>query len=111
MPVTADNFTRAESDGYFASVVKDAGGLGKFRHRREMMSIDKQGVNRGNRDTLYSPAVVDLDAGPVTITLPDAGTRFRSMILIDEDLASGHLERCMEIFPRRRCSDCRNQRN
>ena len=84
-PVTADNFTRAESDGYFAGVVKEAGGLGKFRHRREMMSIDKQGVIRGNRDTLYSPAVFDLDAGPVTITLPDAGTRFRSMILIDED--------------------------
>jgi hypothetical protein len=38
--VTADNFTRAESDKYFADVVKDAGGLGKFRHRREMMSID-----------------------------------------------------------------------
>ena len=26
-----------------------------------------------NRDTLYSAAVFDLDAGPVTITLPDAG--------------------------------------
>ena len=83
--VTADNFTRAESDKYFADVVKDAGGLGRFRHRREMMSIDKQGVIRGNRDTLYSPAVFDLDAGPVTITLPDAGKRFRSMIVIDED--------------------------
>jgi hypothetical protein len=85
VPITADNFTRAESDGYFAAVVKDAGGLGKFRHRREVMSIDEQGVIRGNRDTLYSPAVFDLDAGPVTITLPDAGTRFRSMIVIDED--------------------------
>jgi hypothetical protein len=85
VPVTADNFTRAESDKYFADVVKDAGRLGTFRHRREMMSIDKQGVIRGNRDTLYSPAVFDLDAGPVTITLPDAGTRFRSMIVIDED--------------------------
>ena len=27
----------------------------------------------------------DLDAGPVTITLPDAGQRFMSMIVIDED--------------------------
>lgn len=33
-PVTVDNFTRAESDKYFADVVKDAGGLSKFRHRR-----------------------------------------------------------------------------
>ncbi len=38
-----------------------------------------------NRDTLYSLAVFDLDAGPVTITLPDAGKRFMSMQVIDED--------------------------
>ena len=38
-----------------------------------------------NRDTLYSPAVVDLDAGPVTITLPDAGDRFMSLMLLNED--------------------------
>ncbi len=38
-----------------------------------------------NRDTLYSAAVFDLDAGPVTITLPDAGTRFLSMQVIDEN--------------------------
>ena len=40
---------------------------------------------RPNRDTLYSFAVFDLDAGPVTITLPDAGRRFMSMQVIDED--------------------------
>ena len=38
-----------------------------------------------NRDTLYSAAVFDLDAGPVTITLPDPGKRFLSMQMIDED--------------------------
>jgi hypothetical protein len=42
-------------------------------------------VIRLNRDTLYSAAVFDLDAGPVTITLPDAGKRFMSMHVIDED--------------------------
>ena len=40
---------------------------------------------RQNRDTLYSAPVFDLDAGPVTITLPDAGKRFMSMQVIDED--------------------------
>lgn len=40
---------------------------------------------RPNRDTLYSQAVFDLDAGPVTITLPAARNRFMSMTLIDED--------------------------
>jgi len=82
--VTPDNFPRAESDLYFSNIVKD-GGLGKFIHRREPAAIDKQTVIRLNRDTLYSAAVFDLDAGPVTVTLPDAGKRFMSMQIIDED--------------------------
>jgi hypothetical protein len=85
VPVTADNFNRAETDMYFASTIKLAGGIGKFDHRREVMAIDKQTVIRANRDTLYSSAVFDLDAGPVTITLPDPAGRFMSMIVIDED--------------------------
>ena len=84
VPVTADNFVRAETDLYLSNVVKD-GGFGKFVHRRELTPIDKQVVVRQNRDTLYSAAVFDLDAGPVTITLPDAGDRFVSMQVIDED--------------------------
>jgi hypothetical protein len=42
-------------------------------------------VIRLNRDTLYSSAVFDLDVGPVTVTLPDAGKRFMSMQVINED--------------------------
>jgi hypothetical protein len=84
IPVTADNFVRAESDLYFSNLVKE-GGLGKFHHRREPASIDQQSVIRLNRDTLYSSAVFDLDAGPVTVTLPDAGKRFMSMQVINED--------------------------
>jgi hypothetical protein len=82
--VTPDNFVRAESDLYFSGVVKD-GGFGKFMHRREPTPIAKQTVIRMNRDTLYSAAVFDLDAGPVIITLPDPGKRFLSMQVIDED--------------------------
>ncbi len=84
VPVTPDNFVRAESDLYFGNIVKD-GGFGKFLHRREPAAIDNQTVIRLNRDTLYSAAVFDLDAGPVTITLPDAAKRFMSMQVIDED--------------------------
>ena len=76
VPVTADNFIRAESDAVFTGLVAQ-GGVGKFYHNRT--------VQRGNRDTLYSTAVFDLDAGPVTITLPNAGKRFLTMIVIDED--------------------------
>lgn len=82
--VTPDNFVRAESDLYFSNVVKD-GGLGKFVHRREPAAVNNQPVIRLNRDTLYSAAVFDLDAGPVTITIPDVGKRFVSMQVINED--------------------------
>jgi hypothetical protein len=83
-PVTPDNFTRAESDMYFGHVV-DAGGFGKFAHHRDVMPIRCQTVIRANRDTLYSSAVFDLDAGPVMITLPYPGERFMSLQVIDED--------------------------
>ncbi|WP_245483885.1 DUF1214 domain-containing protein [Rhizobium ruizarguesonis] len=82
--VTVGNFIRAETDTYFRSTVKD-GGFGKLKHRHDMASIDKQDVVRMNRDTLYSSGVFDLDAGPVAITLPDAGKRFMSMQVISED--------------------------
>jgi hypothetical protein len=85
VPVTVDNFPRAESDLYFGGTLKDAGGIAKFFHNREPTPINKQVVIRMNRDTLYSAAVFDLDAGPVTITLPNAGKRFMSMQIINED--------------------------
>lgn len=86
VPVTVDNFIRAESDLYFGGILKDVGGtLAKFNHNREPASLDNQTVIRLNRDTLYSAAVFDLDAGPVTITLPDAGKRFMSLQIINED--------------------------
>ncbi len=85
VPVTVDNFPRAESDLYFGGLLKDSGGIGKFLHRREPARIENQTVIRLNRDTLYSSAVFDLDAGPVTIGMPNAGKRFMSMQVINED--------------------------
>jgi hypothetical protein len=83
--VTVDNFIRAETDTYFAVGVRQSGGIGRFHHYREPMAIDNQTVVRANRDTMYSAAVLDLDAGPATVTLPDAGTRFMSMMVVDQD--------------------------
>ncbi|WP_237158212.1 DUF1254 domain-containing protein [Mycobacteroides franklinii] len=82
--VTPDNFVRAETDLYFGNIVKD-GGFGAFHHIRELSPLDKQLVIRQNRDTLYSSAVFDLDAGPVTVSMPDPGQRFMSLQLITED--------------------------
>lgn len=82
--VGVDNFVRAESDLYMGKTVAD-GGLGRFVHSREPAPIDAQNVIRMNRDTVYSSGVFDLDAGPVTITLPEAGKRFMSMQVVNED--------------------------
>ena len=82
VPVTVDNFVRAETDTYlhgFAGL-----GLGVFLHRREPAPIDHQDVVRMNRDTLYSIAIVDLDAGPATVTLPETGGRFMSLQVISQ---------------------------
>jgi hypothetical protein len=84
VPVTVDNFARAESDLYMSNLAKEAG-LGKLEHRREPANIDKQTVIRLNRDTLYTSGVFDLDAGPVTITMPDPGKRFMSLQVVNED--------------------------
>jgi hypothetical protein len=69
---------------YFGGVVKN-GGFGKFDHTRDPAPLDKQTVIWLNRDTLYSAAVFDLDAGPVIVTLPDSGKRFMPLQMIDED--------------------------
>jgi hypothetical protein len=82
--VSPDNFERAESDRYFSATVA-TGGFGTFTHNRELVPLDQQTIVRMNRDTLYSAAVFDLDAGPVTLSLPDAGKRFMSMMILDED--------------------------
>ena len=84
VPVTVDTYIRAQSDVYFGQTVK-AGAFGKFRHGRELAPVDSRGIVRPNRDTLYSFAVFDFDAGPVTVTLPDPGKRFMVMQVVNED--------------------------
>lgn len=82
--VDVDNFVRAETARMFADLQRDAGGVNVLLHNREPASVDRQTVVRLNRDTLYSMAVVDLVAG-ATLTLPDAGGRYVSAMVLDAD--------------------------
>jgi hypothetical protein len=88
VPVTVENFIRAESILYMSAVALKEDGFGKFEHHRELSPIDAQNIIRQNRDTLYSAAVFDLDAGPVTFTLPNPGKRFMSLQVINEEMYS-----------------------
>jgi hypothetical protein len=83
VPVSADNFPRAETDMYFGRF--SGGKVGVLHHHREPANADNQKVVRDNPNVLGTIGVFDLDAGPVTLTLPDAGDRFQSLMITDED--------------------------
>lgn len=84
IPVNVESFVRAETDRMFADLQRDAGGVNLFHHNREPASIDQQTVIRMNRDTLDSVAVVDLGE-PAVLTLPDAGGRYVSAMVVNQD--------------------------
>jgi hypothetical protein len=82
--VNVDNFVRAESNRMFAALLPSSDGVNRFYHYRAPTPIDEQPVIRMNRDTLYSPALVDISEG-ATITLPDAGDRYLSVMVVNQD--------------------------
>jgi hypothetical protein len=82
--VTVDSFVRAETARMMTGLVAAAGGVNRFHHVRVPTPLDQQAVVRMNRDTLYSYAVVDLAEGAV-VTLPDAGGRYLSVAILDQD--------------------------
>ncbi|MDR6906594.1 hypothetical protein J2X63_002280 [Agromyces sp. 3263] len=82
--VDNENFVRAETDRMLAGLQAAAGGVNRWNHYREPTPIDKQTIIRMNRDTLYSLAVVDASKG-VTLTVPESGERYVSVMVIDED--------------------------
>ena len=84
LPVNVDNFARAETDRMFTGFVAQARGVNRWSHSREPTPLDRQPVIRMNRDTLYSVAVVDVRGG-ATLTVPDAGDRYVSVMVVDED--------------------------
>lgn len=82
--VNVDNFARAETDRMFRDLSSVAGGVNQWSHVRTPTPVDAQPVIRMNRDTLYSLGVVDLRE-PVTVTLPDAGERYLSLMVVNRD--------------------------
>jgi hypothetical protein len=82
--VNVDNFARAQADHEFDGFVKGAGGTNKFKVNHTPTPIDDQNVIRMNRDTLYNLGVVNISKG-ATITMPDAGKRYMSLMIINND--------------------------
>ncbi|WP_254532769.1 DUF1214 domain-containing protein [Natrinema gelatinilyticum] len=83
VPVTWENFPRSQLHGQMERFV-EWGGFGEFYHYRTLLPLDKQVETASNRDTLYSIAVFDLTE-PATITKPDTGDRYQSVVVLNED--------------------------
>lgn len=81
--VNIDNFKRAETDTNFTSRVNQ-GCFAKLCNERGPMPVADQRIARLSRDTPYSVGVFDLST-PLTIDKPDSGSRFQSLMVINED--------------------------
>ncbi|MGL3150507.1 DUF1214 domain-containing protein [Microbacterium sp. A82] len=84
VPVTFADFARVESARMFAGIAASAGGSNRWNHYRAPTPVDQQTVIRMNRDTLYSAAIIDVSQG-ASITIPEAGERYVSVMLVNED--------------------------
>ena len=84
VPVNVANFNRAETDSYFTRTVSQ----GAFRQDppqpRRNPGVQTERAAFQSRHALLR-GVFDLEAAPVTVTLPDTGGRFMSMEVISED--------------------------
>jgi hypothetical protein len=82
--VNIDNYARAEVASQVDRFLGFGAAVNGWTHIRTPTPLDQQSVIRMNRDTLYSVAVVDAGAG-ATVTLPDAGGRYLTVMVMDED--------------------------
>ena len=57
--------------------------VNSFLFRRALFDYRDRGITTPNNDTLYSSAVLDLSAGPVTLDVPAFGQRYYSIALLD----------------------------
>jgi len=84
--VNVDNFARAETAFQMDRALKMfmGGKVNTWAHFRTPTPLDAQPVIRMNRDTLYSAVVVDISKG-ATLTIPEAGDRYLSIMVVNED--------------------------
>ena len=82
--VTEENFPQAYTNMRFDAIIKQAGGINKFKEMGKAPSDpSKQFVVRMNRDTHYSTGVFDME-GDVYLTIPETD-KYISIQVVDEN--------------------------
>lgn len=84
VPVTVENYVRAESDFQMRGYIAAMDCFGHLVHSRAPYDVHNQVTVRANRDTLYSMGVFDLTS-PLTVHLPDPGDRYQSLMTASQD--------------------------
>ena len=82
--VNVDNYVRATTSAQFEGMLRMSRGMNKFVHAPKPVALNKQSVERMNRDTIYSSALVDISSG-ARLTIPASGDRYLSVIVMNED--------------------------
>jgi hypothetical protein len=88
--VNVDSFVRAETDRMFDFVLHDTAGTNQWMRNKLPTPLDHQPIIRQNRDTIYSAAIVDVSQG-TRLTLPDAGDRYLSAMIVNQDHYIPHI--------------------
>lgn len=80
----------AEGSMFSAEAIREASGgsadgvfLNRHVHNAELADHTLRAVTTPNNDTLYTSAVLELSQTPVELVLPDVGTRYLSIALMD----------------------------
>eukprot|EP00948_MAST-09A_sp_MAST-9A-sp1_P001505 g1505.t1 len=89
-PITKSNYAKAETEVIFGDYVRkiakgtSSDGMGVFLHQKAGMDPKERSILRPNFDTLYSFAVLDLEASPATIVMPDTN-RYQILQVLDDE--------------------------
>jgi len=84
LKVTPFNYVRAETDFQMKSYIDKFNCFQKFVHVREPYDVNGQVTVRGQRDTLYSWGVFDLNSA-LTISLPETKGRYQSLMIVNQN--------------------------
>jgi len=82
-PLVTMNVTRLQAANSPIGTTPGSGPANRFSQMRAFPTADFRAVVRPNFDTLYSPAWLDLTAGPVKLSAPDTDGRYYMLPCID----------------------------